>query len=146
MIWSWSPVRTRDAIKVARRVCCPSSSTVAWADSAVFTDQRRHSTCYDVQQPVYEREVLLTGRSAYDDYFKAYSVAVMDRKDRPELLYGGKSALSSYLPFFAHALINQSLCLRRLWPSYVSYLTQCAKAKLTGSCTGYRGTLDIPAS
>lgn len=28
---------------------------------------------------------------AYDDYFKAYSVAVMDRKDRPELLYGGKS-------------------------------------------------------
>lgn len=33
----------------------------------------------------------LTDGSAYDDYFKAYSVAVMDRKDRPELLYGGKS-------------------------------------------------------
>lgn len=33
------------------------------------------------------------GDRAYDDYFKAYSVAIMDRKDRPELLYGGKSEL-----------------------------------------------------
>jgi hypothetical protein len=32
--------------------------------------------------------------SQYDDYFKAYSVAIMDRKDRPELLYGGKSESS----------------------------------------------------
>jgi hypothetical protein len=32
--------------------------------------------------------------SAYDEYFKAYSVAVMDRKERPELLYGGKSELA----------------------------------------------------
>jgi hypothetical protein len=29
--------------------------------------------------------------SAYDEYFKAYSVAVMGGKERPELLYGGKS-------------------------------------------------------
>ena len=29
--------------------------------------------------------------SAYDDYFKAYSVAVMGGNERSELLYGGKS-------------------------------------------------------
>jgi hypothetical protein len=35
--------------------------------------------------------VSLTRASAYDEYFKAYSVAVMGGKERPELLYGGKS-------------------------------------------------------
>lgn len=29
--------------------------------------------------------------SAYDEYFKAYSVAVMGGNERPELMYGGKS-------------------------------------------------------
>lgn len=32
--------------------------------------------------------------SAYDEYFKAFSVAVMGGNERPELLYGGKSAFS----------------------------------------------------
>ena len=29
--------------------------------------------------------------SAYDEYFKAYSVAVMGGNERSELMYGGKS-------------------------------------------------------
>lgn len=28
---------------------------------------------------------------AYDDYFKAYSTAVMGGRERPEVMYGGKS-------------------------------------------------------
>lgn len=35
--------------------------------------------------------------SAYDDYFKAYSAAVMDRNERPEVLYGGNSKLGRVL-------------------------------------------------
>lgn len=33
----------------------------------------------------------LTDVRAFDDYFKAYSVAVMSGKERAELMYGGKS-------------------------------------------------------
>jgi hypothetical protein len=32
-----------------------------------------------------------TDPSSYDQYYKAYSVAVMGGNERPELLYGGKS-------------------------------------------------------
>ena len=35
--------------------------------------------------------------SAYDEYFKAYSVAVMGGNERPELMYGGKSKWQSQL-------------------------------------------------
>ena len=34
---------------------------------------------------------------AYDEYYKAYSIAIMGGKERAELLYGGKSTLLSIL-------------------------------------------------
>jgi len=34
---------------------------------------------------------LIANESAFDEYYKAYSIAVMGGNERPELLYGGKS-------------------------------------------------------
>ena len=36
----------------------------------------------------------LANGSAFDEYYKAYSIAVMGGNERPELLYGGKSELN----------------------------------------------------
>ena len=37
------------------------------------------------------RITLIADESAFDEYYKAYSIAVMGGNERPELLYGGKS-------------------------------------------------------
>jgi len=53
---------------------------------------------------------------AYDEYLKAYSVAMLPGRERENLSYGGKSARRSFV--FRGGVTDsqaQSSCLRQLW-------------------------------
>ncbi len=67
----------------------PDSSHSSWVDIWAWAGSREH--LHRGRLIALLDELELMGYSAYDDYFKAYSVAVMGGKERPELLYGGKS-------------------------------------------------------
>lgn len=84
MTWIWVHHLPEDNLKEVYWL----NSWVAWGAewvSAVSKEQPHQS------MPSFLLKWSWLTNRAYDDYFKAYSVAVMDRKDRPELLYGGKS-------------------------------------------------------
>jgi hypothetical protein len=54
----------------------------------------------------------LTSASAFNEYFKAYSVAVMNGRERPELAYGGKSkAFVQFSIRLLYECVAERLCL-----------------------------------
>lgn len=65
----------------------------SWADTWAWADSPEHLRLGGHTDPL-KSPTWLMAISAYDDYFKAYSVAVMGGKERSELLYGGKSELA----------------------------------------------------
>ena len=59
---------------------------------------------------------------SYDEYLKAYSVAMMPGKERLNVSYGGKSASNVWSASYSGLNPTQSLCQRRHLQVYVGEL------------------------